>query len=536
MHSAATVKTHLFSPPPSCLLPAPSSRTFPVSVFAVCRSRVPVVVGGGGCGGREQEKTTSNVLSLHRAAQLKEEGPLLGFLDAKKRNVRDSCWEFDDGFVRRCSKDWGSEGDSALEAEILEFMKNSESPELFPSKKQLIDAGRTDLVVLVVRQGGWMASGWDPEDCESESEVVLNWKTDSESRALLSDEKKVESDPELGREASPLRDTSHSTASSTEISLVAAHYVCSFAFRETDNSGVDGILGRLEIQRNANFGFKLPERSKVNRVPSHHPAYDEPSAASKTLLRNGAEKWRIWSEQRAAFSAKDFEACESGAKETTTGEEVDSGLHVPQMDVDGCGDDAKRNKTDPAQEGLEPLSTRLQHMESKLSAILNTLKSEFGDNLFHKASERPSDKHLKHYDAWEFQETYILSQQKKLRSIQAQKAIVEGRMALAILDAQRLVEQKQKKIDDAQKGTQLLRNVYIVWPTEASEVFLAGTFDRWATKRKMERSSTNKFSLYIKLYPGKYEIKFVVDGKWKADPLLPYVQHYGYVNNLLIVD
>ncbi|CAI0379488.1 unnamed protein product [Linum tenue] len=490
MHSAATVKTHLFSPPPSCLLPAPSSRTFPVSVFAVCRSRVPVVVGGGGCGGREQEKTTSNVLSLHRAAQLKEEGPLLGFLDAKKRNVRDSCWEFDDGFVRRCSKDWGSEGDSALEAEILEFMKNSESPELFPSKKQLIDAGRTDLVVLVVRQGGWMASGWDPEDCESESEVVLNWKTDSESRALLSDEKKVESDPELGREASPLRDTSHSTASSTEISLVAAHYVCSFAFRETDNSGVDGILGRLEIQRNANFGFKLPERSKVNRVPSHHPAYDEPSAASKTLLRNGAEKWRIWSEQRAAFSAKDFEACESGAKETTTGEEVDSGLHVPQMDVDGCGDDAKRNKTDPAQEGLEPLSTRLQHMESKLSAILNTLKSEFGDNLFHKASERPSDKHLKHYDAWEFQETYILSQQKKLRSIQAQKAIVEGRMALAILYGQ----------------------------------------------RKMERSSTNKFSLYIKLYPGKYEIKFVVDGKWKADPLLPYVQHYGYVNNLLIVD
>ncbi|CAI0386768.1 unnamed protein product [Linum tenue] len=481
MHSAAAVKTRLFVPPPNSLLPGLSSRTFPVSVFAVCRSRVAVVVGGGGCGGREQEKTASNVLSLHRAAPLKEEGPLLGFLDARKRNVRDSCWEFDDGFVRRCSKDWGGEGDSALEAEVFEFMKNSENPEMFPSKKQLIDAGRTDLVIGISRQGGWMASGWD---LESEAEVVLEWKTGSESRASLSVDKKAESDQEPRQEASPLRLTSHSTASSPPRSLETV---------AEDDPGIDAMLSRLEIQRKADFGFKMPERSKVTLVPGHHPEYDEPSKASK------------------ASTVADMKNISESAS-------------------------LKRNKNDHSRAGSEPFSTQLRHTESKLSAIVNPLKSGSGDNLLHKAMENAPDKHLELYDAWEFQETGIMKRQNKLRSIRAKIAIVEGRMALAILDAQRLVEQKQKRIDHVQKGTELLRNAYITLPTEASEVFVAGSFDGWATKRKMFRSATCIFSLFLKLYPGKYEIKFIVDGNWKVDPLRPVVQHSGYVNNLFIVD
>lgn len=67
------------------------------------------------------------------------------------------------GFVRRC-KSWDGEGDSELEAEILEFMKNSEKPEAFPSKRELADAGRMDLVDAVKKRGGWLALGWDVEE------------------------------------------------------------------------------------------------------------------------------------------------------------------------------------------------------------------------------------------------------------------------------------------------------------------------------------------------------------------------------------
>ena len=66
-------------------------------------------------------------------------------------------------FVRRCG-DWDSEGDSELEAEILEFMNNSNKPGAFPSRKELVDAGRMDLVKAIVKQGGWLSSGWDLDE------------------------------------------------------------------------------------------------------------------------------------------------------------------------------------------------------------------------------------------------------------------------------------------------------------------------------------------------------------------------------------
>ncbi|CAN1180955.1 Protein PTST homolog 2, chloroplastic [Linum perenne] len=47
-------------------------------------------------------------------------------------------------------------------------MKNSDESGMFPSKKQLIDAGRMDLVEGIVREYGWLASVWDLEgDCQA---------------------------------------------------------------------------------------------------------------------------------------------------------------------------------------------------------------------------------------------------------------------------------------------------------------------------------------------------------------------------------
>ncbi|GLU09334.1 hypothetical protein SLE2022_262000 [Rubroshorea leprosula] len=82
-------------------------------------------------------------------------------------------------------------------------------------------------------------------------------------------------------------------------------------------------------------------------------------------------------------------------------------------------------------------------------------------------------------------------------------------MALSIIDTQKIVKQKQRRIDDAHRALQLLRTAYIVWLNSVSEVLLAGSFDGWATQRKMERPRTGVFSLYLKLYPGRYEIKFI---------------------------
>ncbi|KAK3026653.1 hypothetical protein RJ639_040680 [Escallonia herrerae] len=72
----------------------------------------------------------------------------------------------------RCGcKGWESDGEAALEAEIMKFMKESEKPEVFPTKKELVEAGRTDLVDGIVREGGWMSLGWDLDSEDDDVEV-----------------------------------------------------------------------------------------------------------------------------------------------------------------------------------------------------------------------------------------------------------------------------------------------------------------------------------------------------------------------------
>ena len=54
---------------------------------------------------------------------------------------------------------------------------------------------------------------------------------------------------------------------------------------------------------------------------------------------------------------------------------------------------------------------------------------------------------------------------------------------------------------------------------EASEVFLVGDFNEWNTNgfrmRKFKDGSCKKM---VKLPPGRYEYRFVVDGNWCTDP------------------
>ena len=74
---------------------------------------------------------------------------------------------------------WDSkEGDLTLEVEILEFMKDSKNLDTFPSKKELVEAGRMDLVDAIANRGGWLSLGWDlsDEDEKEQENVQENGK------------------------------------------------------------------------------------------------------------------------------------------------------------------------------------------------------------------------------------------------------------------------------------------------------------------------------------------------------------------------
>jgi 1,4-alpha-glucan branching enzyme len=55
---------------------------------------------------------------------------------------------------------------------------------------------------------------------------------------------------------------------------------------------------------------------------------------------------------------------------------------------------------------------------------------------------------------------------------------------------------------------------------EAREVFVAGTFNDWQShKTPMVKTGGDQWSTELRLKPGRYEYRFIVDGQWEDDPM-----------------
>ena len=67
---------------------------------------------------------------------------------------------------------------------------------------------------------------------------------------------------------------------------------------------------------------------------------------------------------------------------------------------------------------------------------------------------------------------------------------------------------------------------------EAQQVFLAGSFNDWnPADIPMKRLDDGTWSTELKLEPGKYEYKFVVNGAWWAPPCEGCVENaFGTLN------
>ncbi|CAN6976180.1 unnamed protein product [Brassica rapa subsp. trilocularis] len=455
-------------------------------------------------------------------------GPVQWFLEVKLR--KKGCCFRRSGVLRMCNnQDLGWDSDKDLETEILEFMKNSDKPGMFPSKKDLIRSERFDLVERIVNQGGWLSMGWDLDE-QQEEEVRVK------ENVVLGD--------------LPIEKQLHNLSSNASSSR-----------EEVDGkneSGIEGILTRLEKERNLSLGINLSGKGESNGAMYDDITLNGSLPRSSIIVRasefqevdgsrssgeygqsryqeakpvsgnnsSTSETWRTWSMRRAGFTDEDFEAAEISSSSLV-------GLKKDDTNKDSNGKD----KTASYSEDINTthIKSRLQNLQSELSSVLQSLRSPPDEVVTSKDSEIKSGNLENLNDDWEFKENEIIYAQNKLRSTRAKLAVLEGKMSMAIIDAQRIVREKQRKIDHARRALRLLRTASIVWPNSASEVLLTGSFDGWSTQRKMKKAQNGVFSLSLKLYPGKYQIKFVVDGQWKVDPLRPIVTCDGYENNLLII-
>ncbi|KAL9233724.1 hypothetical protein vseg_008682 [Gypsophila vaccaria] len=96
------------------------------------------------------------------------------------------------------------------------------------------------------------------------------------------------------------------------------------------------------------------------------------------------------------------------------------------------------------------------------------------------------------------------------------------------------IEDQIKDVDAAQS-----KEVHLSWIGMAESVQVMGSFDGWSQGEHLSPEYTGsytKFSATMLLRPGRYEIKFFVDGEWHLSSELPTVGEGLMENNLLVVE
>ncbi|KAK7305707.1 hypothetical protein VNO77_43617 [Canavalia gladiata] len=91
-----------------------------------------------------------------------------------------------------------------------------------------------------------------------------------------------------------------------------------------------------------------------------------------------------------------------------------------------------------------------------------------------------------------------------------------------------------KDVDGAQS-----KEVSVFWFGMAESVQVMGTFDGWSQGEHLSPEYTGsytRFSTTLMLRPGRYEIKFFVDGEWQLSPEFPIIGEGLTKNNLLVVE
>jgi len=101
-----------------------------------------------------------------------------------------------------------------------------------------------------------------------------------------------------------------------------------------------------------------------------------------------------------------------------------------------------------------------------------------------------------------------------------------------------MVTRKDAKSTSAKKKVLKKANFSFIAP-DAHSVQLAGDFNAWnPTVNPLKKSSNGLWKINLNLSPGRYEYRFLVDGKWHNDPQCAthVANPFGEDNCLLILD
>lgn len=98
-----------------------------------------------------------------------------------------------------------------------------------------------------------------------------------------------------------------------------------------------------------------------------------------------------------------------------------------------------------------------------------------------------------------------------------------------------------KKSEKAKNNTEpkKRRTIFYLEAPQAGEVFLVGDFNDWdMRKHSMKKEENGIWKKITFLPPGRYEYKFLVDGRWQTDLVEDRLcwNRYGTQNNVIFIE
>jgi len=97
---------------------------------------------------------------------------------------------------------------------------------------------------------------------------------------------------------------------------------------------------------------------------------------------------------------------------------------------------------------------------------------------------------------------------------------------------------KEAVLTDSDSSFELVsstRAVKIEYMGGGTSVAVKGAFDGWNQSWPMKMRDDGVAEIWLRLAPGEYTHKFLVDGHWVVAPDAPKKEEDGFENNLLVV-
>lgn len=166
-----------------------------------------------------------------------------------------------------------------------------------------------------------------------------------------------------------------------------------------------------------------------------------------------------------------------------------------------------------------------------------------------KTSEREDQHDISHLKIMLHQKELELSRLKEqIEKEQHALSVLQANAETAISEAQKLISEKDAELLAAEESLSGLVEVEIQYRGDGEIVEVTGSFNGWHHQIKLDPQPSSSiidqvgsrksrlWSTMLWLYPGVYEIKFLVDGHWKIDPQRESVTRGTICNNILRVD